>query len=408
MKARMTRKNFIKSGLKAGAGLGATAMLASLQNCSSGPIRNEPNQEYLKLPYTKEPGRATFGIYKTKSMRDICEEVIPKVTDMSWFSKGDSVFIKVACNSGNDHPAVTSPRAVTALVAFFKDRGAGKIYVGDQSGVEQVRLTAKGRVSSTREMMAKNGLLKAINESGAILHTFDDQGYERGYFKAPADFESHWNDSVYLPRILNEVDHVVYLPRLSSHALAGYTCGIKIGIGWLRDDSRLELHQQADSFFEKFTEINHFQPLRDKLRLVFTLGEQALLNIGPDVGKKYDLGGNLVLSSERLIDHDYIASKILLWLDGDDYALLDLIDIYPKRANFFNRRFVGKVWGEKSLKNYKTLEAYIQGGKMEFDLCLSHLGRLQSYRPRDVSIIRTGDNIPAGLLAYLRKSPLSV
>ena len=41
-----------------------------------------------------------------------------------------------------------------------------------------------------------------------------------------------------IARAITEVDHLVYLPRLSSHVLTGYTHGHKIAVGWLRDDPR--------------------------------------------------------------------------------------------------------------------------------------------------------------------------
>src|SRR5688500_14842820 len=55
--------------------------------------------------------------------------------DTSWLEPGDSVFVKVACNSGNRHPAVTSPNAVRAVTRALFERGAGRVLVGDQSGV---------------------------------------------------------------------------------------------------------------------------------------------------------------------------------------------------------------------------------------------------------------------------------
>ena len=74
-----------------------------------------------------------------------------------------------------------------------------------------------------------------------------------------------------LPDILKQVDHIILLPRVSRHALAGSTLGLKAAVGWLRDDSRLELHRDARSFLEKIVEINDTTTLRRKLRLVLTV-----------------------------------------------------------------------------------------------------------------------------------------
>ena len=97
-----------------------------------------------------------LGMYASRDMRDICERAIPAISDMGWLGRGDSVFVKVACNSPRRHPAVTDPNAVKALVGFLRDRGAGTVYVGDQAGVEHVRLRRNGsRKSSTFSVMRK-------------------------------------------------------------------------------------------------------------------------------------------------------------------------------------------------------------------------------------------------------------
>ena len=207
-----------------------------------------PNQEYLKLP-NKSGEEVVFGLYKEKDMNLVLPRAMSRLMDMKWLNPGDSIFIKVACNSGYDHPAVTDPAAIEAMVAFLRKKGAGKIYVGDQSGVGHVRRTKNGRTASTLEMMKKNGIHAAIKRSGAELHNFDDQGWE-GYYEEKVDFKSYWaQGSVWLPNILKNVDHIINMPRLSAHVLAGYTLGVKSAIGYLRDDSRLELHQKAGSFF---------------------------------------------------------------------------------------------------------------------------------------------------------------
>ena len=52
------------------------------------------------------------GVKKGSSEKLIGEAVrasVEAATDFSWLSKGDSVFIKPALNSGNNYPATTSP-----------------------------------------------------------------------------------------------------------------------------------------------------------------------------------------------------------------------------------------------------------------------------------------------------------
>jgi uncharacterized protein (DUF362 family) len=393
---KISRRRFIQNGLRVAGG----AAIAGLPGCL-GPVRDTPNDGFLGLPLSP-PGRAVLGFYESSEMAEICEEVVPQITDLAWLSSGDSVFVKVACNSAKPHPAVTSPEAVKGLVRFLRDHGAGTVYVGDQAGVEHVRLTTTERKSSTRAAMTSNGLLAAVEDAGARLHCFDDQGWE-GYLQTEADFEDQWKGGLWLPKILGEVDHVINLPRLGSHGISGYTCGVKSAVGWLRDDSRLQLHQRGERFFEQMAEISHFRPLRDKLRFTLTLGEKALLNIGPDLGSEYDFGGVLALGAERLVDHDLLASSLLPWLDGDEISFFDLYHPYPRHSDWWNRYLLRTTWGKEAEAGSTQLIPYHPEKGLAFDRCLSHLATLQRYRPERIVVDRGDEPLPEGLLSHLRE-----
>jgi uncharacterized protein (DUF362 family) len=382
--------------------LGAVgALLASTAGCA-GAVREIPHMGLLSSPVSEVGGQAALGIYGCRDMRAVCEAVVPLVSDMSWLSPGDSVLIKVSCNSDNPHPAVTAPDAVRAMVGFLRDRGAGPIYVGDQAGVEHVRLTRDGRVHCTQAVMAKNGLREAVLESGARLICFDDYGWE-GYFQPDLDFDDSWEGGLWIAEIVRRVDHIINLPRLGTHSLAGYTCGLKNAVGWLRDDSRRVLHQRGGTFFEKMAEINHARPIRDRLRLTLTLATRALLNIGPDFGGEYDFGGCLALASTSLVDHDVVAAALLPWLDDHDTSFFDIYSPYPDHADHWNRWLVRETWGESAMESYQPILPYRLAKALEFDICASRLAQLQRYRPRRISLVRRGERIPEGLVAYLRR-----
>jgi len=389
-----TRRDVLRRALQTG----ALALVGSTASCGAG-LRRTPNQAYLELPSTP-PGAVAMGLDCNATPAEICRDAVARITDLAWLNKGDSVFIKVACNSDNKHPAVTYPAAVEAMVALLRERGAGTIYVGDQAGVEHVRLTQGARESSTRAAMANNGLLAAVTRAEATLHCFDDQGWD-GYVQPEIDFPSHWERRPWLPKILDQVDHIVVLPRLSSHALSGYTCGIKIAVGWLRDDSRMLLHQRGASFFEKIAEINYLRPLRDKLRLTLTLGTHGLLNIGPDFGSEHDFGGHFVIASTSLVNHDAIAAALIPWLDRHDASIFDLYSSYPADVDFFNRGFVADFWGESAMADYQPIQAYALGHHIALDPCLSRLAVLESYRPTHTNVQVVGDGLPQGMGDYL-------
>ena len=86
-------------------------------------------------------------------------------------------------------------------------------------------------------------LLEAIERSGAILHNFDDQGWD-GYFNAVEDFQpNHWKGQAWLPKILRQVDHVIY-----SSGLVDLFKKDKGEKGETRVENLMELVSAAKSF----------------------------------------------------------------------------------------------------------------------------------------------------------------
>jgi uncharacterized protein (DUF362 family) len=259
--------------------------------------------------------------------------------DFSWLSAGDTVLIKVASNSGHVHPAVTSPTGVKGIVAHLKELGAGRVIVADQAGVEWVRRSAAGRFSSTRERFTENGLLEL--EAHSELHFFDDNGFEDGYFEATLPEGHHWPRGMFLPNVLKEVDHIIYMPRLSQHILAGVTLAQKSAIGFIRDDSRHDLHNDALDFYEKYTEINYTEELRSRTRLVINVSEKIQLHGGPDVGTVYAMSPTLVLASSSLANHDAVGASLLMTLGAMVTPEAGGMTYNSGFASLFNTAFAG-------------------------------------------------------------------
>jgi len=86
--------------------------------------------------------------------------------------------------------------------------------VADQAGVEHVRTHRHAARVGDPPAMAKNGVLAAAERAGAVVDCFDEHGWE-ATSGARADFAGRWGDGPWLPKILERVDHVVNLPRLS-------------------------------------------------------------------------------------------------------------------------------------------------------------------------------------------------
>jgi uncharacterized protein (DUF362 family) len=83
------------------------------------------------------------------------------VDDLGWLHRGDAVLIKPGINSGKPYPSTTSPLAVASLIRLLEKRGAGRVVVGDMSGVSHFDQRPDGCKGSTRELARSAGLSRA-------------------------------------------------------------------------------------------------------------------------------------------------------------------------------------------------------------------------------------------------------
>ncbi len=273
------------------------------------------------------------------------------VTDFAWLSKGDAVFIKPALNSGKAYPATTSPIAMGAIVELLKDKGAGRVLVGDMAGIFHVKLSPTGRSGSSRRLMEASGMARAAQAAGAELHFFEESGWDAFYEDLPVP-GSHWRHGLTMPKILQEVDHIILMPRCARHALAGSTLGLKAAVGYWRTDTRLEYHRDAATFQEKTAEGNTVETLRRKQRVVISAADRVLATFGPDDGQVIEPETGLVIASESVVAHDMVSLAWLLenrrtGLPSEPGALRD-----PNRSQFFvgigNHLVVNKLDGLES------------------------------------------------------------
>lgn len=410
MSNRITRRRLLTNGAAA---IASTALASGCMQATrvrladtqpAGPGRPDGSPDAVVLGLFARNGDSSPQM----AVREVCRRL-----DWSWLRPGDSVLLKLSSNSSCPHPAATSPNAVRAVVAELLDRGAGRVLVGEQGGVEYVRL-AEGnrRYRSTEDLTRKNGLHEAIVDSGARPYFFDDQGYEAGYFEAAPPFaDHHWRPPPRLARIIREVDHIIYLPRLSSHVLAGYTHGHKIAVGWLRDDSRFQMHFEAGSFHEKYVEVNYLPDIRRRLRTVITLAEQVLLNVGPDTGTVVTPDSWIVIASSHLANHDAVSVAVLAYVDSKTLDALHFIPpAYGALSNSANWTFLsqlvpartGITWGKPRMMAYQKLRTHHYQAGIASDLALSRAYQILGGVPTSIPVHTAGQAPDAGLRSFLR------
>ena len=319
-----------------------------------------------------------------EQLRSAVRDAAEAVTDFSWLSRGDPVFIKPACNSGKPYPATTSPVAVAAMIELLKERGAGRVIVGDMSGIEHVKQSPEGVSGSTRELMEASGLAAAVLAAGGELCAFEEAGWDDFHEEAPLE-GSHWMQGLMMPNILREVEHIVLMPRCGCHVLAGASLGLKAAVGYWRRDTRLEYHRVASSFYEKTAEGNTVDTLLTKQRLVLTAADKILAGFGPDEGWVCQPRIGMVIASESVVAHDMVSlGWLILGREAIPLGIRQTLRTSRALTGFANRVVVGLLSDWKTALASETLSpnpvesigddrvlnrAYqVLGGRPEIDL----------------------------------------
>jgi uncharacterized protein (DUF362 family) len=382
--------------LRAGAALAASTATGSPAMSRAGAAALPPLlvRPPARVALVGVPRDAPFGALG----RGIREAALA-ATDFSWLRPGDRVLLKVMCNSPNPYPATTHPVAVAVMADLLRGRGAN-VYVGDQSGVQFVHHTRHSQRGSTRANFKNNGIEPAAQRAAATVTCFEEAGYD-AYFAAEPPADSHFKREIFLPHIVREVDHIIYLPRVSKHVLAGSTLGLKGAVGWLREDSRLELHRDGATFLEKCADISGCREIRERLRLVLSVGTQVQTSFGPDSGNVATPNVGLIIASESIVDHDIASLAYLLEVsDQSTPWRARITDPYPTFSSLMNRTFVSYVWGAGEFTEVESYDA----PRLETPWSCRVLTRgcdIFGGRPERLQVENLNDSVPVALLAAI-------
>ena len=358
-KKRISRRNF----------LNISATIACTSAIQATPVRlfaNDLNNRGKELPVLKgyEPCVKSIWVKNKEKKRPFenLKRLIESTTDFTWLSKGDKVLIKLALNSGNKFPATSDPFVLDCLVNVLKEKGAGEISACDQSGVEHVQFSVTEKRGSSRKLCDASGLLKVITENNITPVFFEEKGLDAFFESNPEGMHS-WKKPILIPSAVKETDHIIYLPRVSSHIMADITSGFKIGVGFLRDDSRYELHRNGKYFYEMYEEINNIPEIIDKLRLIITSGRKVLSTFGPDNGYLSEPDYGLIMASEDLLANELLSYAWLQWnrqFNTSYFSKMTTGQI-TKLRSVINKVFVWKTWDGNEKEGTSSIPMFIPG-----------------------------------------------
>lgn len=226
-----------------------------------------------------------------KSSKNLEKDIDKAVSLIGGFKKvikkGDTVLLKPNYVYNNPPPASTANDFLQASIALVKKYGASRVIVGESSVYWL----------NTRRVMEDLGVFEAAEEAGAEVCIFDDHEWTKT--KIP---NAKYQGSAQTPKILEEVDKLIFLPCLKTHNLARFTASLKLAFGCTK----------------KIERVSHFVNLEPKIAEVSSVvwpdlcimdARQIFVTGGPGDGGVES--PNLILASGDRIALDVEGVKII-------------------------------------------------------------------------------------------------
>jgi uncharacterized protein (DUF362 family) len=139
---------------------------------------------------------------------------------------GDKVLVKPNLVVASPPPVTTGIDLVKATVRALYEAGAGEVIIGESSLWS----------TNTRRVMERLGVVEAAREVGARVHPFEEGRW------VTVRTQGRWIRRPKVPRILLDVDRVVYLPVLKTHRLAQFSMTLKMAMGIVKPSQRWFMH----------------------------------------------------------------------------------------------------------------------------------------------------------------------
>lgn len=220
--------------------------------------------------------------------------------------KGKQLFLKPNYNSADPTPGSTHEDVLRTLVQALQELSAGRITLGDRSGM-----------GSTRAVLEERGVFRMADELGFEAIALDELG-ANDWEKRQIE-NSHWEHGFAVARPALDADGVVQTCCLKTHRYGGhFTLSLKNSVGLVAKsipgetyDYMRELHA---SRYQRLmiAEVNTaYQP-----DLIVLDGVEAFVKGGPARGTRVDAG--IVLAGTDRVAIDAVGVAILRYFGTTD------------------------------------------------------------------------------------------
>lgn len=212
---------------------------------------------------------------------------------------GKTIFLKPNYNTADPAPAATDTKLLEALIQELQNAKVGQITIGDRSGM-----------ADSRAAMTSKGVFQLADRYGLKAIVLDElTAGDWQYFPAEG---THWSKGFAFARPALNAGAIVNTCCLKTHRFGGhFTLSLKNTVGLVAKyvpgdpyNYMGELHSSPHQRL-MIAEINKaYQPA-----LVLLDGVEALVNGGPDTGKKVKSG--VILAGTDRVAVDVVAIGIL-------------------------------------------------------------------------------------------------
>ena len=241
-------------------------------------------------------------VVKKKSTKKLREDLIKLINQFEINYK--TVLIKPNFNTADPFPASTDKEFLEIIVDIIEEKGADRIYIGDSSTFYK-----------NSEKVIKRKKLANLN-SKDIVEVVNFDTLERVKKEIP---DGEYLSAASIPKLVDEVDTVLYLPCMKTHFHAQYTGSIKLSVGFLPSLEKASFHIR--NLQEKIVEINKLiSP-----DLIIMDGRKCFVEGGPVSGRVEE--PQVLLASKDRVAIDLEAIKIIQDYPGNSLEGVSLNNI---------------------------------------------------------------------------------
>ncbi len=261
--------------------------------------------------------------------------------------RGADLFVKPNFNSADPAPGSTHNDTLRALVGRLREMGAGRITVGDRSGM-----------GNTRRVMEQKEIFRMAGELGFETLVFDELSAGDWVLIQPPG--GHWAQGFAIPQPILATGGIVQACCLKTHRFGGhFTLTLKNSVGLAAKQVPGERYNYMDELHSSphqrrmIAEINAaYQPA-----LLVLDGVEAFVDAGPERGTKVDarvvlagtdrialdavgvallryFGTTPAVSRGAIFDQEQIARAVELGLGVDRPERIELVTGDPESADF--------------------------------------------------------------------------